>query len=66
MAAISAAILSVFAISKSPIMAYSRIGGTALPILAAKPWPVTAPIRALTIWMAIMNGVVRNMVQPSA
>jgi hypothetical protein len=30
------------------------------------PCPVTAPIRALTIWIAIMNGVVRNMVQPSA
>ena len=30
------------------------------------PGPVTDPRRALTIWTATMNGVVRNMVQHSA
>ena len=52
--------------SKSPTKACSSTAGIALPRFAASPRPVTAPMRALTIWMAIMNGVVRNIVQPSA
>ena len=65
-AAMSAAMLSVLAMSKSPTMPWSITRGHRLAQIGREPRPVTAPIRALTIWIAIMNGVVRNIVQPSA
>jgi hypothetical protein len=34
-------------------------------MLAATPWPVTRPIRALTTWMPIMSGIVRRSDQRS-
>jgi hypothetical protein len=48
-----------------PYAPESNIGGRTFPKLAASPRPVTAPTRALTIWIATMNGVVRNIVQHS-
>ena len=40
--------------------------GQILPMLVARPWRVTQPMRAESIWMPIINGVVRNSVQTRA
>jgi len=65
MAAISAAILMVAAITSSATMAIRKGRGVCSRRLAATPLPVTRPILALTSWMAIMNGNAKNTVQPS-
>jgi hypothetical protein len=65
MAAMSAAMLTTLAAVNSAMIANSSGRGSTAPRLAARPRPVTEPMRALTIWMATMNGVVRNMVQHS-
>ncbi len=62
-AAISAAMLAVFAATRRKISARTSQRGASSITLAASPLPVTLPIRALTSWIAIMNGVVRNTVQ---
>ena len=59
----SAAMLKVFAVTNKKIKASTSQRGANSMTLAASPFPVTLPIRALTSWIAIMNGVVRNTVQ---
>ena len=61
-AAMSAAMLNVLAATRRKISASTSQRGASSMTLAARPLPVTLPIRALTSWIAIMNGVVRNTV----
>jgi hypothetical protein len=61
-AAKSAAMLNVLATTKRKISPSTSQRGVSSIALAARPLPVTLPIRALTSWIAIMNGVVRNTV----
>ncbi len=55
--------LAVFAATRRKTSASTSQRGASSITLAARPLPVTRPIRALTNWIAIMNGVVRNTVQ---
>ncbi|MGY3074820.1 hypothetical protein ACVWZZ_001191 [Bradyrhizobium sp. LM6.10] len=59
----SAAMLKVLAATSMATSVSTAQRGAICITLAASPLPVTRPIRALTSWMAIMNGVVRNTVQ---
>ena len=49
-------------VARGAHLAAMRQRGAISITLAARPLPVTLPIRALTSWIAIMNGVVRNTV----
>ncbi len=62
-AAISAAMLNVFAATSRNTRPRIIQRGANSIALAARPLPVTRPICALINWIAIMNGVVRNTVQ---
>ena len=61
-AAISAAILMVLAISSRPTMPYSTDRGNTAFTFAASPRPVMQPRRALTIWMPTIRGYVNSTV----
>ncbi len=67
MAATSAAMLRVLAISSSSTTPRSTIGGNAVLMLAASPLPVTRPIRAQIDWIAAISGkhsgIVQSMLQ---
>ncbi len=61
-AAMSAEILSVLATINSATMPVVAQKGITRRILAANPCPVSQPMRALTSWIPIINGVVNAMV----
>ena len=61
----SAAMLMVLASTSSPTRPVVNQRGNILLIFAARPSPVTQPMRADSIWMPIMSGVVTNNVQTS-
>ncbi len=69
MAATSAAILSVLAISSNNTTDLMTMGGKASLMLAASPLPVTRPIEAHMYWIAAINGkasgIVHNMLSPN-
>ena len=65
MAAMSAAILMVLATVSKTTTVNKKERGVWSRKLAASPLPVTRPMRALTSWMAIMNGSDRKTVQIS-
>ncbi len=65
MAATSAAMLSVFAITREATSEIANQRGATRQMFAARPWPVSHPMRALTIWMPIMSGVVNPSVHRS-
>ena len=58
--------LIVLATTSRPISDTVSQRGQSLPMLVARPWRVTQPMRADSIWMPIISGVVRNSVQTSA
>ena len=62
----SAAMLIVLATTSRPTSAERQPRGHILPMFAARPSPVTKPMRADSIWMPIISGIVRNSVQTSA
>ena len=66
MAPTSAAMLMVFATTSSVINVVVNQRGHILLMLVASPWPVTQPMRADSIWMPIISGVVISRVQTSA
>ena len=66
MAATSAAMLIVLATTSRPISETVSQRGQIRPMLVASPRCVTQPMRADSIWMPIISGVVRNSVQTSA
>ena len=69
MAATSAAIFSVLAISNSKTTPLRTMGGNADLILAASPLPVTLPICAHIAWIADISGyatgIVQSMLRPN-
>ena len=54
--------LSVLAISSSSTTPRSTTGGNAVLMLAARPLPVTRPIRAQIDWIAAISGKHSGMV----
>lgn len=54
--------LKVFAATSIATSASTAHRGAICMTLAARPLPVTRPICALTSWIAIMKGVVKNTV----
>ena len=52
--------LMVLAISSRETMKYSSGFGKCSRMLADNPCPLTRPMRALTIWMPIISGVVKK------
>ena len=58
--------LMVLATISSATSTSSTGAGSSRAMLRASPWRVCQPIHALMIWIAAMNGSVRNMVQVSA
>jgi len=65
MAPMSAAMLIVLATTSRVTSAVVSQRGHILSIFAASPSPVTQPMRADSIWMPIISGVVSNSVQTS-
>jgi len=61
-APMSAAILMVLATTSRPTSVSVSQRGQTLPILLAKPSPVTQPMRAESIWMPIISGVVSRSI----
>ena len=62
MAAMSAAMLMVLAMTSSETTTSRTQRGNRRRMLAARPSPVTRPMRALTIWMPTINGKVISAV----
>ena len=58
--------LIVLATTSRPISATVSHLGQMLAMLVASPLRVTKPMRAESIWMPIISGVVRNSVQTRA
>ena len=58
--------LIVLATTKRPISETVSHLGQRRPMLVARPLRVTKPMRAESIWMPIISGVVRNSVQTRA
>jgi hypothetical protein len=58
----SAAMLKVLAVTRRKTRASTSQRGATSMTFAASPLPVTRPISALTSWIAIMKGMVRNTV----
>ena len=56
----SAAMLRVLATSSRPTTPNSAGRGNARRMFAAKPRPVTNPMRALTTWIAAISGSVNT------
>ncbi len=63
MAATSAPMFSVLAISSSPTTALITTGGKALLMFAASPRPVTRPMRAHMACIAAISGRASGIVQ---
>lgn len=61
----SAAMLIVLAMTSRPTSDSVSQRGHIRPMLAARPSWVTKPIRADSIWMPIISGIVRKSVQTS-
>jgi hypothetical protein len=57
--------LIVLATTRSPTSDTVSQRGQTLAMLVASPWRVTQPMRAESIWMPIISGVVRKSVQTS-
>ena len=58
--------LIVLATTRRPISETVSHLGQMRPMLVARPLRVTQPMRAESIWMPIISGVVRNSVQTRA
>ena len=61
-APMSAAMLIVLATSSSATIPTTNQRGACVFRLATMPWPDWRPMRALTSWIATMNGIDRNTV----
>ena len=57
--------LIVLATTRRPTSVTVSQRGQILAMLVASPWRVTQPMRAESIWMPIISGVVRKSVQTS-
>ena len=66
MAARSAAMLIVLAMTRSVTITNSTRCGRRRAILRARPRRVSQPMQALMIWIAAMNGSASSIVQVSA